>query len=638
MAVPGYRSALEELYRLRRFGLAPGLETIRAVLAELGNPEEKFPAVHITGSKGKGSVAAMTAAILTAHGHRTGLYTSPHLVRYRERARVDGVEITPAEVVEGLSRVTTAVRALTRRGALERSPTFFETTTALAYDWFARSNVTAGVVEVGIGGRWDATNVLRSRVGVVTTLELEHTEVLGPTLEAIASEKAGIFHPGMKGVLGALPPSGRRVIEAAASRGGVPLWHLDREITVRERVASPRGQTFTVCWPTGGALEVHLPLFGRFQSGNAAMAVAAAALFLSAGGDRLKTAETHRALSHVKWRGRMQKVARRPPTYYDVAHTPESAAAVAESVAEMEPFADPKASAIVFGCLEGKNAGGMFSALQGLARTVILVPVSSQRGRSPASLRALALPYLPRVVLAPTAEQGMQVGRVAVGPSGVLVVVGSDYLIGELLRQGDPQADEEPDLSDPGTMGPVGSRGGAAPMKRPVEIPWENVLDRLSEFYGRGDWRVPYLRDHAENPFQVLIGTILSQRTRDEATDLASAQLFARYPTPEALAVAPRATVERLIRPTGFYRTKSKVIRECARAVLERWGGEVPRTLEELVSLPGVGPKTANCVLVFGYGIPAIPVDTHVHRIANRLGVVRTRTPEETEEGLAGPC
>ena len=174
--------------------------------------------------------------------------------------------------------------------------------------------------------------------------------------------------------------------------------------------------------------------------------------------------------------------------------------------------------------------------------------------------------------------------------------------------------------------------GARSPPERPFD--WERLLDRLSSFYGTGDWRRPYLRDHAENPFQVLVGTILSQRTRDENTDAASALLFGRFPDAASLAKARRAEVERLIRATGFYRVKAKVIGACAREVLDRFGGTVPRTFEELTSLPGVGPKTANCVLVFGYGIPAIPVDTHVHRIANRLGVVRSRTPEETEAAL----
>jgi endonuclease III len=169
---------------------------------------------------------------------------------------------------------------------------------------------------------------------------------------------------------------------------------------------------------------------------------------------------------------------------------------------------------------------------------------------------------------------------------------------------------------------------------RPVAIDWELVLDRLSEFYHTGDWRVPYLRDHAESPFQVLIGTILSQRTRDANTDVASRQLFERFPDAESLARARIPEVERLIRRTGFYHVKARAIRACAQDLLQRFHGAVPSNIPDLLTLPAVGPKTANCVLVFGYGIPAIPVDTHVHRIANRLGVVQTDRPEETEARL----
>jgi endonuclease III len=165
-------------------------------------------------------------------------------------------------------------------------------------------------------------------------------------------------------------------------------------------------------------------------------------------------------------------------------------------------------------------------------------------------------------------------------------------------------------------------------------VDWEGILDGLSRFYGAGDWREPYLRDHAEDPFQVLIGTILSQRTKDANTAQASEALFRRYPDVRSLAKADLRSIERLIRRTGFYHTKARAVRACARELLVRFDGEVPRDLETLQTLPSVGPKTANCVLVFGYGLPGVPVDTHVHRIANRLGAVRTTTPEETEARL----
>lgn len=169
---------------------------------------------------------------------------------------------------------------------------------------------------------------------------------------------------------------------------------------------------------------------------------------------------------------------------------------------------------------------------------------------------------------------------------------------------------------------------------RRAAFDWERALDRLSAFYRTGDWRVPYLREHAETPFQVLIGTILSQRTKDANTDRASKALFAAYPDAPSLARAPSAEVERRIRATGFYRVKARAVRRCAQELLDRFGGVVPRSLDELLTLPHVGPKTANCVLVFGFGDAAMPVDTHVHRIANRLGIVRTVRPEETEAAL----
>ncbi len=442
-----YRRALEQLYRRRRFGLRPGVEVERAVLGALDDPQQRLPAIHVTGSKGKGSVSTMAAAIVAAHGRHTGLFTSPHLASYRERFRLDGREIPPEAVVEGLGRVEAATARLLASGSIDREPTFFEATTAIAFDWFARSGAEALVAEVGIGGRLDATNVLPSRVGVLTTIELEHTEILGPTLAAIAGEKAGILHAGMRAVVGELPDEAAEVVTRTADRLGVPVWRLGREIRGERTDLAPDGQDIEVRLPGHAPLPLHLPLLGAFQVGNAALAVAASARFLEAEGRALDPAATRRGLAHVQIPGRLQRVARDPELLYDVAHTPGSARAVAVGVAEIAPLADPASSAIVFGCLAGKRVEAILDALAPIARTVVVVPVRSERALPVAELRAAAAGRFPRIVVAPGAAEGLRLARAATGPDGVTLVVGSDYLVGELLR---PEGSDEPDLSDPG--------------------------------------------------------------------------------------------------------------------------------------------------------------------------------------------
>lgn len=447
MATDAYRTALDRLFRRRRFGMRPGLEVTRALLESLGHPERAFPSVHVTGSKGKGSVAAMTQSILSAHGLRTGLFTSPHLVSYRERMQVDGRAIGPEAVVAGIARVDAVAQELERTGRIDRAPTFFEVTTALALDWFAREHVEAAVVEVGIGGRLDATNVLDARVGVITTVELEHTDVLGPRLLDIAGEKVGILHPGMAGIVGELPEEAARVVEAEAARAGVPLWHAGVEIRVGERALSEDGQSFAVHLPAREWTGLRIPLLGQFQPGNAALALAAASRFADKLSRHLTEEEARRGLAAVRWPARLERVSRRPELFYDVAHTPESARAIALSLAEISPLSDPEQSVVVFGCLQGKDVPRILDAFAPLARTLVVVPVRSERGLSPAAVRASAVGRFPRIVVARSAEEGVRLARAATGTDGLTLVAGSDYLIGELKRSGH---DAEPDLSDPG--------------------------------------------------------------------------------------------------------------------------------------------------------------------------------------------
>ena len=448
-----YRATLDALYRRRRFGIRPGIEVISALLASLDHPERRFTAIHVTGSKGKGSVAAMAQAILSAHSVPTALFTSPHLESYRERMRIDDRLIEPDEVVDGVRRVEAQSERLRAEGTIDRAPTYFELTTALAFDWFARRGARAAVIEVGIGGRLDATNVLDSKVGVVTTIELEHTDILGSTLAAIAHEKSGILHPGMTGVVGALPDEARVVVDAEAKQRGVRLWHLGSDVFVNAREISEEGQTFDVELPGRRFGGLSLRMHGSFQPDNAAMALAAVVRFAEATGLSVDDERVRQGLQRLTWPGRLERRERNPDLFYDVAHTPESARLVAKSLGEMFPFADPAENAIVFGSLRGKRVDRILDALSPLAKTVVLVPIRSERSTPAGELKSQALGRFPRIVLARSAAEGVRLGRAATGKDGFTLVIGSDYLVGELLRDAHG-GNDEPDLADPGTGPP----------------------------------------------------------------------------------------------------------------------------------------------------------------------------------------
>ena len=449
MTDAAYRATLERLYQLRRFGMRPGLEVMQGLLGALGNPEASFPALHVAGSKGKGSVSAMAASILSAAGLKVGLFTSPHLVSYRERIRIGREPIAPEAVTKGVGSVLEQADRLVARGAIERPPTFFEITTAVAFDAFRAAEVDVAVVEVGLGGRLDSTNVVHAPVGVLTALELEHTEILGPTLTDIAREKAGILKPGMHGVVGELRPEAAREVERSASAAGVPLLHLGRELRVEERRLDERGQTLTVVTPHGRHEGLRVPLFGEHQALNAALAVGAVEALAPSLPKAPSRTAYRQGLRSVVWRARLECVAQRPPLYLDVAHTPDSARAAASGLVEIRPFLDPAENAVLFGCLEDKRVEEIFEVLSPFARTVVLVPVRSTRAKPVSALQRAAVGRFPRIVVAPDAPRGLALARAATGPDGVTLALGSDYLIGELLRHLEGAPEDEPDLSDP---------------------------------------------------------------------------------------------------------------------------------------------------------------------------------------------
>jgi dihydrofolate synthase / folylpolyglutamate synthase len=295
---------------------------MRALLAALGDPHLAVPVMHVAGTNGKGSTVATLEAILRAKGRRVAKYTSPHLVDFRERIIVDGRPIAPETVTEFVARWTPEAERL---GA-----TFFEVTTALAFEHFARANVDVALIETGLGGRLDATNVVAPIVAGVTAIGLDHTEFLGHTLEQIAAEKGGIYKPDAPAVVGEPNPGLRRTLaDQATSVGARPVRVVAEECRIADIAVAPGGTSFTIAAPWGAG-RLQTTLVGRFQAANTATALT----MLDAAGDTYATdvAEAAPALRAVRIPGRYQRVG---PFIFDVAHNPDGAAVLAETLLAM---------------------------------------------------------------------------------------------------------------------------------------------------------------------------------------------------------------------------------------------------------------------------------------------------------------
>ena len=413
-----YAEAVARLLALRggeHAGMRPGLERIETLLQALGNPERRYTLAQVGGTNGKGSVAAMLAATLRADGRRVGLYTSPHLVSFRERIRVNGEAIAEDDVADGYDAIATLVARL--------DATMFEATTALALDYFAREAVDVAVLEVGLGGRLDATTVGAPAVTAIARIDLDHTEVLGSTLAQIAGEKAAIIRSGVS-VSSAQAPAAADVLIARAAAVGVPLLMEGRELSVVVRSRHASGQVIDCAGPGWRLDALELPLLGVYQPSNALLALAAARV-LGVG-----DAAAREGLARARWPGRFEVFhARDRVVVLDGAHNPAGARALADSLAQW--FGDTPIT-LVFGALRDKDAVGMLAALAPRMRRLILTASSSPRAATPEALRA-AVPDGPAVEQAASAREALVLA--AREPrTPILCVAGSLSLLGDVLR------------------------------------------------------------------------------------------------------------------------------------------------------------------------------------------------------------
>ncbi|MEL7562875.1 folylpolyglutamate synthase/dihydrofolate synthase family protein [Dehalogenimonas sp. 4OHTPN] len=409
------------------------LRRVRLLLERLGDPHLKAKTVHIAGSKGKGSTAAMIFSALREAGYRTGLYTSPHLIETYERFKINGRFIGEDELIAGIERlkpIVEAIKAESRYGAL----TTFEIMTALAFDFFAANNVEWQVIEVGLGGRLDATNVVEPDLCVITTIALEHTEVLGDTLGQIASEKAGIIKTGVPVVSALQAPEAMQVIEEICRQKGAALLAVDPNKTAPSQYRGGR-QVFSV----NGRLnryDISLPLLGTFQRINCAAAVAALETLAERGVPGLDKMIIERGLGKAQWPGRFQVLDKDPIIIADGGHNPAAAAELAASLdayfGGRDLLAHP--AVLVIGASADKNVGGMAEVLTPLFDEVIVTRTRHPRAMEPRILGRAFEALGKKVNYTSTTAEALVLGVKMAGAGGLVCVTGSLFAVGETLE------------------------------------------------------------------------------------------------------------------------------------------------------------------------------------------------------------
>ncbi len=467
-----YDSAVANLYALgHELARTPAhkfdLAHMRVLLAALCHPQRRFPAVLIAGTNGKGSTAATLASILQAAGYRTALYTSPHLVRLNERLRINGEEIADQNFASIHERVEQIANRLIADGKLPWHPSFFEMLTAIAFEYFAQAKVDIAVLEVGMGGRLDATNVAEPLISVITDISLDHQKFLGNTIAEIAGEKAGIIHPG--GVVVTLPqhPAANDVIGNAVLERGArvvsavpyvpPLSPAAVEAHGFSRAdqASQRGGALAPAFDTSYPLEVmgeeilvESPLIGRHQYRNIALAIATAVELNSVGtavpgcpGERsspifhISSADIAAGIRNTHWPGRFQIIPAHdcwPELVLDVAHNPAGAWSLRSALSQ---HYGERPLTFVFGAMRDKAIAEIEEILFPLAERVVATPADNPRSATPEEIRDTAARTGTDVLCAPNVPTALAQARTLAGSQGLVVITGSIYIVGEAMRE-----------------------------------------------------------------------------------------------------------------------------------------------------------------------------------------------------------
>ena len=413
------------LRELADSGVKFGLDNVRTVLKAFGDPHLAYPSVLVAGTNGKGSVCAMLTEILTEHGLKTGLYTSPHLVNVEERIRVGNTLISRRDLCRLLSRIRVSSQDLIAAGNLAASPTYFETLTILAFLYFREKGVDIAVLEVGMGGRLDATNAVTPLVSIITTVARDHEEFLGPSLAGIASEKAGIIKPGVPVVSGVDQGIARRVIERRARELGAPL----RGVFDRGALRALRQEAgFRFVFRFEGEEYAFSPrLQGEHQGRNAAVAIAAAVV-LGRRWRPLRKRLIVRGIREAGWEGRLETAGHRPCVVMDGAHNEAGARVVAAYAKDFLP----RPLTLVFAIMKDKDIPRVSRLLFPLADTLVLTSLPLRRAATPELIFSLAPRRSKKVFLEPDPGRAVKKAIELTPPRGSVLITGSLFLVGEV--------------------------------------------------------------------------------------------------------------------------------------------------------------------------------------------------------------
>ncbi len=419
-----YQDTINFLYNLQKYGIKFGLENTHRLMGLMDNPHLKFKSIHIAGTNGKGSVSAMLASVLQEAGYKVGLYTSPHLINFTERIRINGKEISEDKVIELTDEIRSRLSAADIADCRDRefTPTFFEFTTTIAFTCFAEENIDIAVIETGMGGRLDSTNLLKPLISVITPIDYDHKEFLGNDISAIANEKAGIIKDG--GVVVSSPQNEEalKIIRDVSQNKKAELFLVGRECSVREDACFIDGCRFDYHGIKEDFKDIELPLAGRHQIQNAATALLAIEAL------KLKVNESaiRNGLRKTKWPGRLEIVFREPMIILDGAHNPAAARRLKEFLTE---FSNDKKIILLLGILADKDITGIISELSAIADKVILTKPEYYRASDPERIKGLIKEHS-AVIINNIPDAIMHAKEIAM-PDDIICITGSLFTVGE---------------------------------------------------------------------------------------------------------------------------------------------------------------------------------------------------------------